>query len=337
MTMTFPMRAKDRHSRGAAALAAVLPRSAELRSAGAAGQLLIGGTKVAVAWAGEGSKGDVRNVLHGDRRPDVIAARRLSPGVREELSGAGVGWVDETGAAEIAVGPIIVSRTGREPQEVEKPPKWTPAVVAVAGALLCGVRGTVAAAREATGLSSGSCANALRALTDLGLLEEGAKRGRDSARRLGDPDALLGAYATAAEALRSPVSVQVGVAWRDPAAGFLDVGGRWSESGLDWAATGALAAGVLAPYLTSVTSVEVYVGAGTMAELEATAAAADLRPIEGGRLTLRPFPDAATLQLAETISGLRIAPWPRVYADLLTTGVRGEEAAEHLREVRRAR
>ncbi|MGD0836257.1 MAG: hypothetical protein ABSB49_06400, partial [Polyangia bacterium] len=29
--------------------------------------------------------------------------------------------------------------------------------------------------------------------------------------------------------------------------------------------------------------------------------------------------------------------WPRVYADLRHTGVRGEEAAEHLREIVRGR
>jgi len=31
--------------------------------------------------------------------------------------------------------------------------------------------------------------------------------------------------------------------------------------------------------------------------------------------------------------GLVFAPWPRVYTDLRQTGVRGEEAAEHLKEV----
>jgi hypothetical protein len=39
------------------------------------------------------------------------------------------------------------------------------------------------------------------------------------------------------------------------------------------------------------------------------------------------------MRLAKEMEGLRVAPWPRVYADLLSLGVRGEEAAEHLREV----
>ena len=66
---------------------------------------------------------------------------------------------------------------------------------------------------------------------------------------------------------------------------------------------------------------------------KAAAAAVNLRPIEGGRLTLRPFPTVAVRALASKVDGLRVAPWPRVYVDLRRSGVRGEEAAEHLREV----
>jgi len=37
-------------------------------------------------------------------------------------------------------------------------------------------------------------------------------------------------------------------------------------------------------------------------------------------------------RLATRVDGLMVAPWPRVFADVRTVGVRGEEAAEHLRE-----
>lgn len=264
-------------------------------------------------------------------------ARRLSPGAREALSDAGIGWVDETGAAEIAVGSIVVSRTGRPPKPVERSKQWTPAVVAVAEALLCGTNATVSASEAATGLSAGSCTNALRVLADLGLLEAKAKRGRGSARHLGDPDRLLDAYASAAEALPVPIHLQVGVTWRDPVAGLVEVGNKWNKSRVRWVSTGDAAASVIAPYQTTVTSTEVYVDADTIVGLEALAADAGLRPIEGGRLMLRPFHTVAVQRLAEEVDGLRVAPWPRVYVDLRTSGVRGEEAAEHLREVIRAR
>ena len=219
----------------------------------------------------------------------------------------------------------------------ETPVRWTPAVFAAAEALLCGVKASVAAVREATGLSSGGSTNALQILTKLGLINASAARGRGSARKVDDADQLLNAYAAAVAARKSGPFIQVGVTWRDVADGLREAGKKWEKARIDWVATGAAAASVIAPYLTSVNTADVYVGADTIAALEAAAVAATLRPIEGGRLTLRPFPTVAARRLAEVVEGLRVAPWPRVYADLRTTGVRGEEAAEHLWEVRRGR
>ncbi len=74
-----------------------------------------------------------------------------------------------------------------------------------------------------------------------------------------------------------------------------------------------------------------------IAGLEWLAARTGLRPIEGGRLTLRPFPTVTAKRLATVKNRLRLVPWPRANADLRTVGVRGEEAAEHLRETMRGR
>lgn len=331
---------RDTERRALETVLAVLPRSVKAHEAkrDSGTDLIVGNQPLEIKWVGEGSLGDVRPVLAIRRgRPDVVVGRRLSPGAREALSAAGIGWVDETGAAEIAVGSIVVSRTGHPTKPTERPKRWTPAVMAVAEALLCGVKGTVAASEAATGLSTGSCTNALRTLTDLGLLEAKSGRGRGSGRQLADPEGLLSAYASAVEASPEPISLQIGVTWRDPVAGLVTTGHRWDKAKVVWASTGAAAASVIAPYLTTVTSTEVYVGADTIVGLEAIAADAGLRPIEGGRLTLRPFPTVAVRRLAETLDGLRVAPWPRVYVDLRRSGVRGEEAAEHLREVIRAR
>ena len=314
------------------ALLAVLPRGAKVRlPRDRTGNLVLAGQPVSMTWVGNGSLGEVRDRLDSlSARPDVVAARELSPGARELLAKAGIGWVDETGAAEIAVGSVIVSRTGRPSARPAKPKGWTPGVIAVAEALLCGTKATVAAMEEATGLSAGTCTNALRFLTEFGLLEASAGRGRGSARRVADRRRLLDAYQVAVGAQPPSISVEVGVAWSDTAAGLEGAGRRWDKADRDWAATGAVAASVLAPYLTTVTTADVYIDARTIAELEAVAADVGFRPIEGGRLTLRPFPTTAVRRLAAAADGLRVAPWPRVYADLLATGVRGEEAAEHL-------
>lgn len=327
-------------SRAEQALLAVLPRSADVRVANHDDQfgVIVNGQQLKVKWAGEGRLGDVRRLLADrHRRPDVVVARRLSPGARAELADAGVGWVDESGAAEIALGTIVVSRSGVPERGDRQPKGWTPSVLAVAEAALCGVKATSSAMREATGLSTGSCVNALRVLTDLGLLQASAARGRESARRVADTDRLLDAYASAAPGMASDLRLEVGVTWRDFAEGVRSAGRRWTSAAVEYAASGALAADALAPYLTTVSNAEVYVSSETILGLEAAAATAGLKPVEGGRLVLRPFPTVSVTHLATEVSGLRVAPWPRVYVDLMHAGVRGEDAAEHLREVVRER
>lgn len=269
--------------------------------------------------------------------PDVFIAHEMSPGARAMLSERGIGWIDESGASEIAIGTIVVSRTGHRVTVVKKHDRWTPTMLAVAEALLCRTPATVASVQRATGFSTGSCTNALRALTELRLLEASASRGRASARRVASVPDLLEAYASAAAAFGSTTSITVGVTWRDPVAGLVELGEKWTRMNVGWAATGMIAAAVQAPLLTTTPSATVYIDGHTRAALEAIARQSDLRPIEGGRLTLASFPLPSTQHLVETIAGMRVAPWPRVYTDLRGIGVRGEEAAEHLWEVVRGR
>lgn len=318
------------------AFAAVLPRTVTIgaNAPDSGVDLVVNGMPVHIRWVGEGELRQVRALLAEDSRrlPDVVAGRQLSPGAREVLSKAGVGWVDETGAAEVSLPSLVISRSGQQPRP-ERRPRWNRTALAVAEALLCGNAATVSATANVTGLSAASCAIALRSLTDLGLLTADAGRGRRSGRRLEDPDLMLDAYAKAATAAMPKISLTVGLLWRDPVSAVARVGQVWSQRGITWAATGAVAASVLAPYMTSVGSADVYVDADTYSGLVNVAESAGLEIIEGGRLTLRPFPTMTTWRLATTSDDLRVAPWPRVFADLRKIGVRGEEAAEHLRGV----
>ena len=326
----------NRRPRGERALRAVFPPSVDVIEPASAQNvdLVVNGHAIEVKWVGQGHLGDVRAVLNDRSAQDVIlVARYMSPGARSALSAAGVNWVDESGAAEINIGTIVISRTGIPRKKDKTIKRWAPAVISVAEALLCGTHGTQSATQAATGLSAGSCANALRFLGEQELLESKAKRGPASARHVTKPRALLDAYAEAVAGQPPGIEIQVGVTWQDMLSGIAELGRRFDSDETGWAVTGTAAAAVIAPHLSSVARVTVYVDAQSMAELQAIAESAKLRPIQGGRLTLKSFPTGSVQRLSKDIDGVRIAPWPRVYADLRGEGVRGEEAAEHLFEV----
>ncbi len=321
--------------RVAEAIRSVVPSSVSVQAARtgeSAVDLIVNDRRLTARWVREGWLRAIREVLDAPGPlPDIVVSRRMGPASRAALSAAGVGWVDETGAAEVVAGPLIISRSGS--LERKSRPRWTRSVLAVSEALLTGTKATVAGTSDVTGLSTGTCTNALRLLTDLGLLEASSFRGRGSARQVTDPANLLAAYVEEAQSLLQPVSLQVGVTWQDSVSGLAGIGETWTDLGTDWVASGPVAAAVMAPLLTSVRSTLVYVNADTVPKLEAVAAQVGLRPVEGGRLTLAPFPTVTTRRLSTTVKGLRVAPWPRVFVDLQASGVRGEEAAEHLREV----
>jgi hypothetical protein len=139
----------------------------------------------------------------------------MSPGARAAAVDAGAGWVDEAGAAAIALPGLLISRTARQDPKVRRVPRWTASVIGTAEALLVGTRPTVAEVERAIGLSAGSATNALASLTELGYLRADAARGRESARVIVDRHRLLDASATAAIALSTGTCLRVGIAGRD--------------------------------------------------------------------------------------------------------------------------
>jgi hypothetical protein len=294
----------------------------------------VGAGRFTAEWIGEGWLRDAMAVLSkAQRKPDVLVARRMSPGARAAALDAGAGWVDEAGGAEIALPGLLISRTARPDSKVHGAPRWNASVIGTAEALLVGTRPTVAEVERATGLSAGSATNALASLTELGLLRAEAARGRGSAREIVDRHRLLDAYAAAAIARSTGTSLRVGVAGRDLMSELSSLGERWDADELAWAATGAAAAAVLGPYLSEVTGLDVFMEAPTPASLDAVAHRSGLRALDGGRLVLRNFPTPVTRRLCGTQLGIRVVPWPRAYADLRVAGVRGEEAAEQLRDL----
>ena len=326
----------DRVAKG---VAAVLPPRVVVSSAltDRNGDVLVRVAKelLRVRWLERGSAIVLQTRLSNNSRPDLVMAAHMSSAAQLAATEAGVGWLDETGAAQFAVGTVVVSRTSvPRPATAQRLERWTAATLGITEALLIGVPGTVQAQATATGVSPSTAGLALNFLAHADLLTAPAVRGRNSGRTIADPSRLLEAYADAVARARQVPGVHVGVLWRDPLEGLSQVGRLWDQEQIAWAATGALSAAALAPLQTQVAPMVVYVEAVGLATLAAAAATAGLKLLEGGRLQLRPFPSPITRRLsAEVHRGLRSVPWPRAYADLRDTGVRGEEAAEHLREV----
>lgn len=320
-------------------LAAVLPRVSLSRAqTGEQGlgedfMARVAGRRLRVRWVPRGTIGEVQRAVRRRPKPELIMAPTLSLGAREALEAARIGWLDETGAANMHFGTVIVVRDSAPSiRRATQGVRWTKATLGVAEALLGRVTPTVDEVVRATGVSASTAALALKLLTEQELLSAEATRGRGAGRRLCDPKALLDAYAEQAVRLAPTLEARAGVLWRDEVAGMVALGAKWDRAGISWAATGALSAAVLAPYGTQVSPLVVYVNAATPALLRSAVEKAGLKTMTGGRLLVRPFPGPVTATLASTIApGLNSVPWPRVYADLLgDRGVRSEEIAEAL-------
>jgi hypothetical protein len=265
-------------------------------------------------------------------RPDIVVVDHMSAGGRQAAEEAGVGWADDAGNAEIVSASVVVSRAGMKPPAPHNA-RWSPSVLGIAEALLDRTPATVEAITQATRLSVGAGTKGLGILTELGYLDRDARRGRHSARRVGDPRHLLDAYSSQARLRPARFSVDAGIVWRDPISGATTLAGQLRDAGTTAAVTGALAAAALAPFSVTIAPLIMYVDVGTPAELQGICRDVGLRVVSGGRLRLAPFPTPCTSALVDSVDGLPVVPWARAYADVIDAGVRGDDVAEHLAEV----
>lgn len=293
----------------------------------------VAGVTLQVRFAGRGDFRGVQMAMKAGSRPDVIVASQLSVAAQEAIANAGINWADETGAARIDVGSIVIALSGQRPAARRPSTDWTPAAIGTAEAILAGTTPTAEAVAAATGHSLSTGVRALAFLVKRGLLQAPKARGPQSGRRVVDFDRLLDQYSEAAHRYRAKFELRCGVLWREPFAEIERVGQKWTSARILWSVTGALSASIQAPYLTDTPTGLVYVDATSEIGILQIARQAGLEVMEGGRLLLRPFPTRATKRLIQEKDGLWVTSWPRTYADLRYEGVRGEEAAEHFREV----
>lgn len=314
---------------------------------------------LAPVWAGEGFPKDVeraldeiaKNPLH-PRETLVIAARTLSSGARARLETERISWVDEEGRAAISADPgLVVVReiASREQARTADEMRWSEGTGALAQHLLTTAQdlgndadrdvlrlGTVADLAREIGVSAPLVSRSLQGFDAQGWTDKvGPERGSASGRVLTDPTGLLSSWA-AWHRTRQPETVRSHATFRDAHAFVTDrLLAGWGTD--HWALTGWLALENRAPFVTSVPHLTVYVAAELFHDrptLESWLVRAGARTVDNG----------ARLELVEAdpyvlrqVSRVRDAPQVsdvRLYGDLLRLGVRGADAAEHLRETR---
>ena len=294
--------------------------------------------RLVAGWAGEGWPADVERLVAGAPDVEVAFAKQFSRGAKEWLAANHRGWMDQSGDANVSLATgLIIFREPRTRQvKADAPIKWTRTMLAAAEAILAGVTPTVEVVEAATGISRGASANALARLEMLGLLHRRqGTRGRGSARSVVDGDVLLEAYAAAAATLRKAQRViRLHRLWKDPLEAFeSEIGPALNRNSNSWAVTGAAASILLAPYLSDVTGVELYVVDDLFANPDHLANVLGGRVVDRGQLIeVRALPTPMSAN-GPVVNGIHLALPARVYADLMAVGGRSAEADAHLKEM----
>jgi hypothetical protein len=303
-------------------------------------------TELRAHWIGSGWPQDVREAMADLELPEdapwprdlVLFGRRLSPGSIELIEERNGNWADEAGNAEILAPGAIISRRGAAPRATERAISWSRSAIDIGELLLSrswpeGFGITELA--EWTGWSSPRISQLLSVFDRRGwTVKQGPTRGRGARRELVDPGGLLAEWSKGLLEDDDPV-VREASRTISNVEEFLrkDLAPALSAN-LSWALGGWAASEELAPFLTTVPTLQIYVDDEDLWEqLDDALRAADLKEVsEGGRVQFMRA-NQNLLQRSSSVGGLTVASPPRVYADLLRLGPRGEEAAEHLKEV----
>jgi hypothetical protein len=294
-------------------------------------------------------------------RTPVIVARHMSPGARKLLRQARLSWADEHGDAWIQAPPALVISVGQNPTAASALTrsagtvvgafKWSAGTSAVAEAILAGAAGEhltihdvsvdpglqafripgIRALEARSGVSHAHVSRSLAQFDDVGwTIKTGGRRGKTAGRLLVQASQMLSSWARH-HSLQQIPTLRTHALFRSARAFAHDTLTRVLPAH-QWCLTGWLAADLLAPLATEVPTVSCYVTPDVYDRLPQTLQGTELVRVEiGARVLFHPAADAVLRQAVPTAVGLSASPI-RVYADLLDAGVRGEDAAQHLRE-----
>ena len=270
----------------------------------------------------------------GRARPDIpllVIAGETTADARAILQEQDIAVVDGLGNAHIQLRGLLLHVEGRTARRPGRSPstrlKGKAGLAAQALMLHPDRAWTVKALVQEASISAGLSHRVLSRLHDEGIIEsEGS--GPNLVRHVADATALLDLWAE--ESVEQPVRKLGYLLAQTPRQLLAELGGNLESSGITYALTGAAAASLLAPFVTAIPVVEVWVIATAAPEQLFRGAQAD--PVEEGHnIVFLQAKDDAPLAFRQPIGGLWVANRFRIYAELRRDPRRGREQADHLR------
>jgi len=264
----------------------------------------------------------------------LLIAGQTTAKTREILRDHGIACVDGLGNAHLELPGLLLHLEARRPargvRSKTRPTRLRGKAGTVAQALLLAPERAWQVG-ELADEAQVSDALAHRVLTRLEaekiVATEGA--GPRRVRRLTNPTALLDLWAE-----ENDDRVTRTLAYllaQTPAQLIRALGSNLARSGIDYALTGAAAGSLVAPFITAVPVVEIWVQA--TAAPEELFEAAEAEPVEEGpNVVFLQAKDDAPLAFSKQADGLSVVNRFRLYADLRRDPRRGREQADHLRQ-----
>jgi hypothetical protein len=267
----------------------------------------------------------VHEAVNRPHTPILLVADETTAEARAILEEHGIAVVDGLGNAHIELPGLLFHLEGHRRRRESRPTRLTGKAGLVAQALLLHADRDwqVQDLAEEAGISLGLAHRVLARLEGEGVITADGK-GRNRVRRVTNPTALLDLWAE--ENVDRPTRTA-----QTPRQLIKEVGDNLGRGGLDYALTGAAAASLLAPLITAVPVVNVWVTA-TAAPGELHNAARTEPVQDGQNVVFLQAKDDTPLAFREQVENTWVANRMRLYADLRRDPRRGREQADHLRE-----
>ena len=262
--------------------------------------------------------------------PLVLIAGETTADARRILSEHDIAYVDGLGNAQLELPGLLVriAGTGR-PTRAPAPTRLSGKAGLVAQALLLDPERAwrIKDLAEQAAVSSGLAHRVLARLDAEGIVSTNGA-GPHRTRRVTDPTALLDLWAE--EHVDKAIRTRGYLLAQTPQQLVNQLGEGLNGVGIDYALTGAAAASIIAPFVTTIAVAEVWVAAATDPQdfFDHT----QVTPVtEGHNVTFLQAATDAPLAFRRQSGGLWIVNQFRLYADLRRDRRRGVEQADYLR------